>query len=153
MNEKIFRIITFIFIFIFLSTIVSERLSINKNEYVAEIKTDIDIFIDALIWCESRGQHDIVNHSSDATGVLQITCIYVKEVNRILEEQKSDLRFTLNDRFDSIKSKEMFFIHQTYHNPTFDFKTALRQHRGKHSKSYNNAVMKKYNELKKEYSK
>ena len=41
----------------------------------------------------------------------------VREVNRILRKQKSELRFTKEDRWECGKSKEMFYIWRDYHHP------------------------------------
>ncbi len=40
----------------------------------------------------------------------------LREVNRILRRQKSDKRFSLEDRWDCGLSKEMFYIWRNYHH-------------------------------------
>jgi hypothetical protein len=51
-----------------------------------------------------------------AVGILQIREIMVGEVNRILGER----RYFLSDRTDSVRSVEMFFIYQNFHNPQYN---------------------------------
>lgn len=125
---------------------------VKTKKTIKHKKTDRELFIDAIIWCESRKDSLAVNHSSDAKGILQITPIYVKEVNRILEIQGSEKRYHLRDRKSNILSKEMFAIYQAYHNPDFNKRKCLKQHRGINSHGYNKAVFDKYKELRTEYN-
>lgn len=67
-------------------------------------------FVETTIWVESRGQDSAYNHQEKAVGVLQIRPIMVREVNRVLRKHKSDLRFTLDDRWNRQKSIDMFDI-------------------------------------------
>jgi len=67
-------------------------------------------FVESTIWIESRGQDSAYNRKENAAGVLQIRPIMVREVNRVLRKHKSDLRFTLEDRWDRQKSIDMFDI-------------------------------------------
>lgn len=67
----------------------------------------------AIIAIESRGDIFISNSQENAVGLLQIRPIMVKDVNRILGRKK----YNLNDRFNKIKSIEMFNIYQDYYNP------------------------------------
>jgi hypothetical protein len=69
---------------------------------------NIDKVIGVLIKVESRGIASAVN--GNAVGILQIKPIQVKEINRILTLQKSDKRYTLQDRLSPVKSKEMAHI-------------------------------------------
>jgi hypothetical protein len=69
-----------------------------------------DDFLETIIWVESRGQDSAYNPEENAVGVLQIRPIMVREVNRVLRKHKSDLRFTLDDRWDRQKSIDMFEI-------------------------------------------
>lgn len=59
-------------------------------------------------------------------GVLQITPIAVRECNNILKRRGSEKRYTLEDRFDIDKSKEMFYLIQSKYNPTNDIEKAIR---------------------------
>jgi len=66
--------------------------------------------VDALILVESSGNPRAYNKKERACGCLQIRPIMLREVNRILRKQKSDRRFSLEDRWDCGSSKEMFYI-------------------------------------------
>ena len=72
--------------------------------------------MDAIIQVESEGNPNAV--SGQSVGVMQITPILVRECNDILKKQKSKKRFEMNDRYSVAKSKEMFLLIQSYHNPT-----------------------------------
>lgn len=52
----------------------------------------------------------------NAVGLLQLRPVAIREVNRILGKQV----YYLSDRTDSIKSVEIFFIIQQFHNPEFN---------------------------------
>ena len=82
-----------------------------------------DVFVMALIEVESKGDTFAVGKTNDA-GILQITPIYVKDVNRILGEQ----RYCLEDRFDAEKSIEMFNIMQAHYNKEQDINMAIKLH-------------------------
>ena len=70
-----------------------------------------------------KGNPFAVGKTNDL-GILQITPIYVKDVNRILGEE----RFTLDCRIDIDKSLEMFEIYQSYYNPDKDINRAIKLH-------------------------
>ncbi len=80
--------------------------------------------IDAIIHVESRG--DVNAKSGIYAGAMQIAPIVVKECNIILEERKSNLRYTLADRYNLKKSKEMFRLYQEKYNPSNDVEWAIR---------------------------
>ena len=65
-----------------------------------------DEFVDALMWVESRYDTNAFNESEDAVGCLQIRPIMLREVNRVLRKET----YTLHDRWDKVKSVEMFEI-------------------------------------------
>jgi hypothetical protein len=104
---------------------------------------DWEIFTQALIWVESKGDSKAVG-SKDDTGVLQITPILLQDCNRILKTE----RFTLEDRLDSLKSVEMFNIIQEHYNPQRDFHLALKIWNCHAPLSYHRKVMDKFNEIK-----
>ena len=72
--------------------------------------------VDALILVESAGNEHAFNKKENACGCLQIRPVMVREVNRILRKQKSEQRFTKEDRWDCGLSKEMFYIWRNYHH-------------------------------------
>ena len=84
--------------------------------------------MDAIIQVESEGNPNAV--SGNSVGVMQITPILVKECNSILEKQKSKKRFKMDDRYSEAKSKEMFLLIQSYHNPTNSIEKAIRSWNG-----------------------
>lgn len=94
-----------------------------KNE-----KTDWSNVIDAIIHVESRGDQNA--KSGIYVGAMQIAPILVKECNLILEEKNINKRFTLKDRYDVEKSKEMFRLFQEKYNPTNDIEWAIRAWNG-----------------------
>lgn len=63
---------------------------------------------------ESRGNPAAVGDGGSAIGILQIRPIMVREVNRILGSQK----YTLADRSDPAKSREMFWVFADHHGGT-----------------------------------
>jgi len=65
-----------------------------------------DPLIDAIIEVESGGDTLAYNSKEDAVGCLQIRPIMVREVNRLLGEDK----YTLKDRWNKAKSIEMFNV-------------------------------------------
>ena len=77
---------------------------------------DITTLVDALIMVESNGNPNAYCKKEKAVGCLQIRPIMLREVNRILRKQKSDKRFTKEDRWDCGLSKEMFYIWVNYHH-------------------------------------
>ena len=101
------------------------------------------LFTNALMFVESNHNPNAVGQTNDA-GVLQITPIYVKEVNRILGQQ----RFTLEDRFDKYKSIEMFTIMNDKYNPERSFYKAMRLHNPHAPESYRKSILNHYYKLK-----
>ena len=65
-----------------------------------------DKLIAAIIQVESGGDTLAYNSKEDAVGCLQIRPIMVREVNRLLGEDK----YTLKDRWNKAKSIEMFNV-------------------------------------------
>ena len=61
-----------------------------------------------------------------SVGLLQITPILVRDCNKILAKQNSTKRYTLADRYNPEKSKEMFVIIQEYYNPSHNVEKAIR---------------------------
>lgn len=84
--------------------------------------------MDAIIQVESEGNPNAVSGAS--VGAMQITPILVKDCNEILKRQKSKKRFTLADRYNVAKSKEMFLLIQSYYNPENSIEKAIRSWNG-----------------------
>ena len=66
----------------------------------------IDTLLNAVMAVESNFDTLAYNSKEDAAGVLQIRPIMVREVNRLLGEDK----YTLKDRWSKAKSIEMFNV-------------------------------------------
>ena len=82
--------------------------------------------INAIIKVESGGNPKARNEKGDCAGVLQITPVLVKECNNILKREKSKKRYTLQDRYNVKKSKEMFIIIQEHLNPEHNVEKAIK---------------------------
>jgi soluble lytic murein transglycosylase-like protein len=66
----------------------------------------IDTLLNAVMAVESNFDSMAYNEKENAVGVLQIRPIMVREVNRLLGEDK----YTLKDRWNKTKSIEMFNV-------------------------------------------
>ncbi len=80
--------------------------------------------MNAIIHLESKGNARAVN--GQYVGVLQISPVLVKECNNILRARGSKKRYSLNDRYCPQKSKEMFVLIQSYHNPLNKVEKGIR---------------------------
>jgi hypothetical protein len=69
--------------------------------------------LNTVIQVESGGNPLQINYSEMAVGLLQIREIMLKEVNRLVGYEK----YTVKDCLDSLKSIEIYWIVQNYHNP------------------------------------
>lgn len=76
----------------------------------------------AIAFTESRFDPDAVGKAHDS-GILQLTPIYVAEVNRV-----AGTDYTIQDAFDIEKALEIFETMQAVKNPTKDIETAIRYH-------------------------
>lgn len=109
----------------------------------------IEDIIDAIVYVESGGRLNAVNGS--CCGPMQISPGMVTGVNRILKSNGATYQFTLKDRFNLEKSKEMFRIYNRKHNPSFNIEKAIRSWNGglgykiSSTQHYYNKVMKYYN--------
>lgn len=63
-------------------------------------------------------------------GLLQISPVLVRECNNILKARGESKRYTLKDRYNAEKSREMFAIIQSHHNPTNSIERAIRIWKG-----------------------
>lgn len=101
---------------------------------------DMELVLFALIWQESKGNENALN--GNAIGVLQITPIFVRELNR------HGFDYSHSDALSFEKSISMWKTYQTLHNATKSVKKAIFLHNPKGGDKYYNAVMDKYNFLK-----
>lgn len=74
-----------------------------------------DPLLNAIAFVESGYDTTAIGDFQDY-GLLQITPIMVKEVNRILKQKGDTLRYTLDDRRFPVKSIEMYYIYHGYYN-------------------------------------
>ena len=77
-----------------------------------------DKLIQALINVESSNNDNAYHSGEDAAGCLQIRRTMVRDVNRILRRQKSQIRFNFEDRWNRQKSIEIFKIYCNHYNLT-----------------------------------
>ena len=84
--------------------------------------------MEAIILVESEGNPNAV--SGNSVGAMQITPILVRECNNILKSRGSDKRYTMNDRYNVEKSKEMFLLIQSQYNKANDVEKAIRSWNG-----------------------
>lgn len=116
-----------------------------ENNETQSPQFDWNPVIDAIIQVESEGSPKAV--SGNSCGAMQITPILVRECNNILKRRKSKKRFKLSDRFNVAKSKEMFILFQSVHNPQNSIEQAIRSWNGglrysiKGTQRYFNKVM------------
>ena len=89
-------------------------------------KFDWSPVVDAIIQVESKGNPKAFNPKGNCAGILQITPGLVKQCNEWLKAKKSKRRYTLADRYNVKKSKEMFEMYQHYFNPSNDVEKAIR---------------------------
>ena len=91
-----------------------------------EGKFDWNPVMDAIIQVESKGNPKAHNKNGDCAGILQITPGLVKQCNAWLEAKKSKKRYTLSDRYNVKKSKEMFVMVQKHYNKSNNVEKAIR---------------------------
>jgi len=104
--------------------------SANTAKNKKDSSFDWNPTIEAIIEVESEGNAKAVDKGGKSCGIMQITPILVKECNRILEVRKSSKRYTMADRFNVKKSKEMFKLFQSFHNPLNNVEQAIRSWNG-----------------------
>jgi len=74
--------------------------------------------LSAIMFVESSYNDSAYNSYEDAVGCLQIRKCMVNDVNRILRRQKSDLRFSYDDRWFRDRSIKMFDIYCKHYGLT-----------------------------------
>lgn len=139
-------IMTGIFILLLVNCNPKHEIIQDQKEFEYIIPPELDdweILLLALIEVESEGDQFAIGKTNDL-GILQITPIYVKEVNRIL---RGDFYF-LEDRTDIDKSLEMFEVYQSHHNPSKDIHRAIKIHNPGAGQWYTNKVMNEFNKIK-----
>ncbi len=129
------------FISVFISSI-SANVSARTN---GGESFDWGPLMDAITQVESEGDSKAVNGSY--CGAMQIAPILVEECNAILKKRGEKKRYTLNDRFNVKKSREMFVLIMSHYNPSNNIERAIRLWNGgvrytqKGTQRYYNKVM------------
>lgn len=95
----------------------------------------------AIIAVESEGKLKAVN--GNCVGVLQISPVYVDQCNKILGYNKYKLR----DRYDSLKSIEMFELYQNHFNVYRDESKAIKIHNPKAGNWYRKRVLQELDKI------
>ncbi len=139
--EKILRMAL-----VFLFVVTSSTNILARENGTVKKRFNWHPVMNAIIQVESEGNPQAV--SGKSCGAMQISPIMVEECNQILEKRNSKKRFTLDDRFNVQKSKEMFILIQLHYNPTNNVEKAIRSWNGgqrysvKATQRYYNKVMK-----------
>jgi hypothetical protein len=116
-------------------------------EVFRTVKTERELFTEALAWVESR--HDTKAVNGIHVGRFQLSPEWVKIANEYRIRKKLGL-FTDADRFDFEKSQMIFDEVNNKLNPAFDLNEVIRLHNPTAGKGYKLAIMRKFNELKAE---
>ena len=124
--NKVLKVVC-LFFFVCLPCAVFAQNDKNIQTTVAD-SVDWEPVMNAIIQVESRGNAKAV--SGNSCGAMQITPILVAECNNILKRRKNKKRFKLSDRFSIAKSKEMFLLIQSFHNPANNIERAIRSWNG-----------------------
>ena len=115
---------------------VQEELDFPGDNTIVEVELTLDDHIvnivpkklqdgcKAIILVESEGKANAVSPGGHYVGILQLGKIYVRECNRV----QDSVTFTYADRYDIIKSLQMFTVYQNYHNPDHDLDKAIKLH-------------------------
>ena len=119
--SKFFRVV-----FLSLFIAVSVPFTASADERSSDF--DWNPVMDAIIQVESKGNPNA--RCGIWCGVLQISPALVTECNNILKRSNSKKRYTLADRFNVEKSKEMFVLIQSYYNPQNNIEKAIRMWNG-----------------------
>lgn len=106
---------------------VPEKISVvqllrQQHQQPQDELTDWQVLQLAIAYTESRFNPAAVGNAQDS-GILQITPIYVAEVNRI-----AGTDYVLQDAFDTGKSLEMWDLMQAHYNEGRDLERAIALH-------------------------
>lgn len=121
---------------------IENQITINNLEQLSK-EFEWEMMYVAICQIESEFNPNAVNAKTGASGIAQLMPIYVKEANRLSSCQ----RFTLQDRFDEVKTREMFEIIQSHHNKDKCIHKAIRLHNPRGGNWYYNKVMNVYREI------
>ena len=119
-----------------------------------------EMFYASISWVESSNNPNAVSRDG-SLGIVQIRPVMVEEVNRICKIKGINKKFTLADRRDVVKSKEMFWIYQEFYNPEIqwdalsdnDLEILARKWNGGPKGHIKNATKKYWNKVNKQLKK
>ena len=139
----------YFFIVGFLLLSISSQEHIVKqdfNEILLEIEFNKEflrreLIVNSIIQIES--ENNSIARNGDNIGILQIRPIMVYEINRILGYEK----YKLKDRFDPIKSIEMFKIYTNHHTPDWDLELVARRWNGGFRGEHKTATINYYKQV------
>ena len=115
----------------------------TKDENVESNPSKWGKIMNAIIQVESCGDQNA--RRGNSLGILQITPILVRECNDILKRKGSKKKYTLSDRLNVKKSKEMFILIMNQYNKAGSANAACRiWNSGINSKSVNHGYWKKF---------
>ena len=95
-----------------------DTLTWEQEMWDYNINNNTTHLLSAIMFVESSYNDSAYAANEDAVGCLQIRKCMVKDVNRILRRQKSELRFTYDDRWFRHKSIKMFDIYCKHYGLT-----------------------------------
>jgi hypothetical protein len=111
-----------------LITILSLRLTAPTDSSLILVVGEgihYDPMLYSFMKVESNFDKDTVN-SLGYGGILQIGSEMIAECNRILGLKRSPLKYVLEDRLDSAKSVEVWYLIQNWHNKEYELKRACK---------------------------
>ena len=121
--KRILRFVTLCaLMLISFSAIAGNKGAERANEF------DWNPVMEAIIQVESGGNRMAKN--GNQVGAMQISPSAVTKCIKILKLRNSSKRYTLADMFSIEKSKEMFVLIQSFHNPTNNVEQAIRAWNG-----------------------
>lgn len=116
------------------------------------LKTQIekeDHILEAVLIIETTDDSTKINIIENAVGLIQIRPVMVHEANRIIGYSK----YKLIDRYSTKKSIEMWYVVQTYWNPTYNLEIACRVWNAGNTYSVKPDVLNYITKVKKQYDK
>jgi hypothetical protein len=105
------------------------------------VRIHYDPMLYSFMAVESNFDTDTVN-SLGYGGILQIGSEMIAECNRILGLKGSHLKYVLEDRLDSTKSVEIWYLIQDWHNKKYNLQRACKIWNPKADKRYYQRILK-----------
>ena len=117
--------------------------------------------LNAIKSVESSGNASAIGDNGKAVGAYQLHKVYVDDVNNILKNKGSKIRFTYSDRFNAHKSRVMTYIYLNHYGKVYERKTGkkaslevlARIHNGGPSGYKKQATLKYWHKVKKRLEK